>query len=266
MTTTLTRRTAAREEIARSMASRAHAFVVHYACEGFEKPDRRVTAIAARNLGSGATQSFEMSTMLRRAGVEPAKATPQELDQAEREMFKAFYAFVSSHLAATHWLHWNMRDSTFGFAALENRYRQLGGRPVKIPEALRVDLAARMIDLYGDNYAARDNRLRSLAERNRLVTKHLVDGAEQAAALERGDFEVVDRSLHNRVDLMYAVATKANEDTLKTEASLADRIGAAGGLVQWLKSNPVVLVCTIAAPVLTVVTGGWKVWTMLHGG
>ena len=65
---------------------------------------------------------------------------------------------------------------------------------------------------------------------------------------------------------MYAVATKANEDTLKTEASLADRIGAAGGLVQWLKSNPVVLVCTIAAPVLTVVTGGWKVWTMLHGG
>jgi hypothetical protein len=266
MTTTLLRRTAAREEIARAMASRIHAFVVHYACEGFEKPDRRVTAIAARNLGSGATQSFEMSTMLRRVGIDPVKATPLELDKAEREMFKAFYGFVSRHLSSTHWLHWNMRDSTFGFAALENRYRQLGGKPILIPEAFRVDLAARMIDIYGDNYAARDNRLRSLADRNHLVTKHLLDGAEQAAALQQGDFEVVDRSLHNRLDLMYAVATKANDNTLKTEATFADRIAAAGGLVPWLKSNPLILICTVVAPVLTVVTGGWKVWAMLHGG
>lgn len=265
MTTTLARRTAAREDIARAMSSRAHAFVVHYACEGFEKPNRRVTAVAARNLGSGVTKSFEMSTVLRQAGVDPAKATTQELDQAEREVLEGFYGFVRGHLASTYWLHWNMRDSTFGFAALENRCRQLGGVPAEIPDLFRLDLASRMIDLYGDNYAARDSRLRSLADRNGLVTKHLVDGAAQAAALDRGDLDVVDRSLHNRVDLLYAVATKANEGTLKTEAPLGDRVAAAGGVFQWLKNNPVVLACTIAAPVLTVLIASIKLWGMAHG-
>lgn len=265
MTTTLTRRKSAREEIGRAMSSRAHAFVVHYACEGFEKADRRVTAIAARNLGSGCTQSFEVSTMLRQAGVDPATASEKDLDRAELAALEAFYAFVRMHQAATYWLHWNMRDSTFGFAALENRCRLLGGAPVEIAEPFRVDLAAKMIDLYGDNYAARDNRLRSLADRNDLVTKHLVDGSDQAEALKRRDFGVVDRSLHNRIDLMYAVATKANEGTLKTQARLADRIGGAGGIVQWLKDNPLILACTLAAPVVTVLLGAIKFWGMFHG-
>ncbi len=49
MSTTPERRKAARDDIARALKFRRHAYVVHYACEGFEVPARRVTAIAARN-------------------------------------------------------------------------------------------------------------------------------------------------------------------------------------------------------------------------
>ena len=130
MTTTPARRKAAREDIGRAMHSRAHAYVLHYACGGFESPDRRITAIAARNLGTGTTQSFELDTALRRAGCDPLSATSQDLDRAEKAILDAFYDFVAHNLNGTYWLHWNMRNATFGFLALENRHRLLGGHPL----------------------------------------------------------------------------------------------------------------------------------------
>lgn len=53
-------------------------------------------------------------------------------------MLKGFYDFVEPHRHCN-WLHWSMRDINFGFAALGRRYRVLGGIPVGIPEAQRVD-------------------------------------------------------------------------------------------------------------------------------
>ena len=265
MTTTPARRKAAREDIGRAMHSRAHAYVLHYACGGFESPDRRITAIAARNLGTGTTQSFELDTALRRAGCDPLSATSQDLDRAEKAILDAFYDFVAHNLTGTYWLHWNMRNATFGFLALENRHRLLGGHPLGIPDAQRVDLAARMVDLYGDSYAAIENRLRSLASRNGLAMSHLIDGADQAAALERRDFATVDRSLLNRVDLMYAIATKANEGTLKTHAGAFDGLGGHGGAITWVKEHPVVAACAAAAPVFAAVIGAVKLWGLFSG-
>jgi len=265
MTTTPARRKAAREDIGRALHSRSHAYVLHYACEGFETPDRRITAVAARNLGTGVTQSFELETALRRAGRDPLTATAQDLDQAEKAVLDAFYDFAAHNLNGTYWLHWNMRNATFGFLALENRHRLLGGQPVAIPDAQRLDLAARMVDLYGDGYAEIENRLRSLASRNGLAMKHLIDGADQAAALARRDFAAVDRSLLNRVDLMYAIATKANEGTLKTHAGLFDGLGGLGGAIAWIKGHPVVAACAAMAPVFGAIIGAAKLWGLVQG-
>jgi hypothetical protein len=52
------------------------------------------------------------------------------------------------------------------------------GSPWPSPTRQRVDLAARMIDLYGDAYAATNNRLRSVAARNGLSMNRLIDGAD----------------------------------------------------------------------------------------
>ena len=265
MTTTLARRRLARDDIARAFKSRQHAWVLHYACQGFDTSDRRITGVAARNLGDGATRSFSIDTELRRIGVDPALATPGELDRAERSLLFAFYEFVSRNLNGVFWLHWNMRNATFGFLALENRFRLLGGTPVEVPESQRIDLAARMIDLYGDDYAAPENRLRALAERNRLVLRDLLDGADQAQALIHHDYAKVDRSLLVRIDLIYAVAIKANEGTLKTDAGPFDHLGGLAGVIPWLKEHPVVLACTIIAPVSGAVFGVAKLWGLLTG-
>jgi hypothetical protein len=264
MNATLDRRQAARDEIGRAMASRHHAFVIHYVGATFASSERRVTAIAARNLGTGITESFELESELRRLALEPLTASIEQLDHAERKMFDRFYAFVRAH-QNHYWLHWNMRNSVFGFAALAGRQKALGGRVATIPDQYRVDLADRMIDLHGDSYADPTNRLRSLAVTNGIALPHLIDGPEQGAALERRDFGAGTRSLANRVDVMYVVAIRANEGTLKTKAKFRDRVAAAGGLVKWAKEHPVAIAFAIAAPVISVVVGGLKLWSWLHG-
>jgi hypothetical protein len=264
MTTSPERRAAARDELGRAMTSRRHALVVHYACESFEKPGRRVTAIAARNLGTGATTSFELENELRCAGTDPAQACDAELDRHERKMLDSFYAFVRQH-PDHYWLHWNMRDTTFGFPALLNRQKALGGRAAPIAEHYRIDLASRIVDLYGDNYADPKRRLVDLAAHNGLALTHIIDGKVQAERLDSRDFASVTRSMLNRLDILYAVAIKANEGTLKTRAPWHDRMAAAGGALRLAKEHPLVLAFMILAPVVSVAAGGLRIWNFLYG-
>jgi hypothetical protein len=263
MTTTPERRNTARDELGRAMASRRHALVVHYACEGFEKVNRRITAIAVRNLGTGATACFELEAELRSAGLDPTHASDAELDRHERKMLDSFYGFVRQH-RDHYWLHWNMRDTTFGFPSLQNRQKALGGRSVPIAEEHRFDLALRMVDIYGDNYADPKRRLSDLAGYNGLAMTHLIQGSAQAESLENRDFASVTRSLLNRLDILYAVAIKANEGTLKTRAPWRDRMVAAGGAMKLVREHPLVVMFVILAPIVTVAAGGLRIWSMLH--
>ena len=136
--------------------------MLHYVGVKFEAADPRITAIAARNLGTGSTACFEIEQELRKQGLDPLAATPAQLDAAERRMLDTFSAFVRTR-RNDFWLHWNMRNSLFGFAALENRHKALGGRPATIPEQNRVDLADRLGDIYGASYAPATERLRTHA-------------------------------------------------------------------------------------------------------
>lgn len=264
MTTTPERRKIARDEIARALESRRHAFAIHYAGANFAAAERRVVAIVARNLGTGVTYCFELESELRRLGHNPTQSTIDELNLAERKMFDAFYSFVREH-KHHYWLHWNMRNSLFGFLGMENRQRALGGKIVEIPEEYRIDLADRLIDLYGDRYAPAVNRLRGLAKRNGIPLPHLMDGIDQGRSVERHDYSAVTRSLLNRIDVMYIVAIKAKEGTLRTDAPWKDRVAGAGGLLKWAKEHPIILVCAIIAPVISLVLFGVRVWEWLQG-
>ncbi|WP_199560065.1 hypothetical protein [Sphingomonas psychrotolerans] len=249
-------------ELERALASRHHAFVLHYIGATFASAERRVTAVAARNMGTGVTHCFEVEAELRGAAIDPMAASAEQLDKAERRLLDAFYAFARAH--PNHfWLHWNMRNSVFGFLGLENRYRELGGYPAAIPDGYRLDLADRLADIHGDSYADTANRLRSLADINGIPLPHLVDGQPQGEALERREFGVGTRSLLNRIDVMYVVATRTLEGRLKTATTFRDRVATAGGWIKWAKGHPVAVGFAIAAPVITVVLGCIKLWVIL---
>jgi hypothetical protein len=52
-------------------------------------------------------------------------------------MLDGYFAFVEAHRDST-FIHWNMRDENYGFAALEHRYRVLGGVRLTILPLLHV--------------------------------------------------------------------------------------------------------------------------------
>jgi hypothetical protein len=121
-----------------------HSVIVHYSCESFyDREDNprspRITSIAVRNLDSGQTRSFSIHLVAERRGV--LDSIDQHYDALEREMLENFCEEVRVRQHCK-WIHWNMRDANYGFEALENRLRALGGTPVAaVPEASRHDLS-----------------------------------------------------------------------------------------------------------------------------
>lgn len=66
-------------------------------------------------------------------------------------MLKEFFEYAKTHIRSQ-WLHWNMRDINYGFAALEHRAQALGNSSVEIPDENRHDLARMFIAIYGVGY------------------------------------------------------------------------------------------------------------------
>src|SRR5215212_3562524 len=75
----------------------------------------------------------------------------EQYDTIENAMLAGFYQYVQDH-PDDHWLHWNMRDSNYGFPAIAHRFEVLRGTPALVPESRLFDLAEALPDIYGDDY------------------------------------------------------------------------------------------------------------------
>ena len=93
-----------------------------------------------------------------------------------------------------------MRDATFGFAALEHRFKHLGGKPWVISEGSRVDLSRLLLDIYGTDYIPHP-RLEKLATLNHMTTLHCLSGEDETKKFEEA--EVQGRAIVNLAKSRY---------------------------------------------------------------
>jgi len=132
----------------------ATALVVHYSCESFygktDGKTPRVTSIAVRNLASGQTDSFSIHQIAEERRITFDKIA-EHYDELERAMLDRYFEFLRTRQHCN-WIHWNMRDVNFGFAAIEHRFRVLGGNPIQVSEDRKFDLSRALVDLYGVQY------------------------------------------------------------------------------------------------------------------
>ena len=56
----------------------------------------------------------------------PLSNISEHYDCLEREMLQDFYRHLKNY-QQVQYLHWNRRDSNYGFQAIEHRFRVLGG-------------------------------------------------------------------------------------------------------------------------------------------
>jgi hypothetical protein len=197
------------------------ALVIHYSCESFydySKPtSRRVTSIAVRRGDSSQTKSFSLHLAAEKMGL--LDDIGGNLDRCEREMLDEFYQFVRDHHRAYTWIHWNMRDSNYGFEAIDHRYQVLGGDPLELNDDQKFDLSPLLIDIYGKEYTGHP-RIEWLVNANNIHRTAFLTGAEEAEAFAAGNFVAMHQSTLVKVQALSEIATLAAEQRLKTKSRI----------------------------------------------
>jgi len=198
----------------------ANIWVIHYSCESFyDRPNGaspRITSIAVRRLDSGQTLSFSIHQVAEERGV-PFDEIEAHYDDLEKRMLDAFYQHVSSHKGMKY-LHWNMRDINYGFAAIEHRHRVLKGKPNIIEDEKKVDLARLLIDIYGVSYIGHP-RLGNLLAKNSIKPLDFLTGPQEAEAFEKRNLVGLHQSTLRKVDVLANLAERAHARQLRTNTT-----------------------------------------------
>jgi hypothetical protein len=210
----------ARAVLGRLFADAANVWVIHYSCESFyDRTDGRsprITSIAVRRLDSGQTISFSIHQVAELKGIALDGITAH-YDALEREMLDAYSNHIGGHRGMKY-LHWNMRDINYGFAALEHRHRVLGGQQFVIPDENKFDLSRLLVDIYGVGYTGHP-RLTTILERNRIQPRDFLNGASEAEAFVQQNYVGLHQSTLRKVDMLANIAGRAFDRSLKTNTT-----------------------------------------------
>ena len=200
--------------------------VIHYSCEDFRERKNgttpRITSIATCNLENGQCKSFSIQ---RAAEINSKKheEISNHYDSLEKSMLDEFFDHIRQHQSSK-WIHWNMRDSVFGFEAIEHRYRVLGGEPAIVPEAQRYDLPRLLRTIYGDKYVC-NPKLHNLMKLNELTGLDFVAGEDEPILFNEGKYEKLQLSTLRKTKIIAELAKKAWANELRTESHWWSRFG-----------------------------------------
>ncbi len=193
------------------------------------------------------TNSFSIHLQAQFANLDFDNLSQMEYDMVELSMLTEFTNFVKDHPTAK-WIHWNMRDSNYGFLAINNRLRILNGQPYVIPDDLKFDFPRILQLIYTDNYEVNrpKGRLLNLAERNDITTVNAMTGQEEADAFDNKDYLKLHMSTLRKVDIIQVIINKAESNELIVNASNKQIYGLTiNGILTLVKDTPwLVVMCT----------------------
>lgn len=246
----------------------ATTLVIHYSCESFyDKADGktpRVTSLAVRNLASGQTDSFSIHQLAEEQHI-PFESISEHYDNLERQMLDRYFEFLRTRQHCN-WIHWNMRDVNYGFAAIEHRYRVLGGNPIQVSEDRKFDLSRALIDIYGVGYVGHP-RLENLIEFNKITARDFLTGKQEADAFESKEFVKLHQSTLRKADSLANIFERTSNKSLKTKATWAEQYGFTPAVIgEWLKEHWAVASIIALGGVLTFVLRAADAWTRFFGG
>ena len=238
------RQSVARSTLDEIFADVSNIWVIHYSCESFYDPPEgrspRITSIALRKLDSAQTVSFSIHKVAEIKGISLFDIS-KYYDCLEKEMLHNFYGHLKN-FQQMRFLHWNMRDSNYGFHAIEHRFRVLGGNNndlYPVDDKSKTDLARLLIDIYGSRYIGHP-RLEKLLEKNDISRLDFLAGSQEAEAFESKEFVDLHRSTLRKVDVIANIAGRAHNRSLKTNTSWWDMHGGRVTRVfNWIAEHPI---------------------------
>ena len=207
---------------------------VHYSCESFygddDRTSRRVTAIGVYTAGNNESRGFSIAETAEALGIDK-EDIEGNFEEIEKKILKDFYSMIDTTETAL-WLHWNMRDTYYGFRALDHRARVLGLSPTLIDDIKKVDLADVIHNLEGPAYIEHP-RLENLLQANGGLPRGFMSGKEEADAFENRAYVKLHASTLSKVRAIWKIAELAASGSLKTEASSWTRHGRRPSDIGW---------------------------------
>lgn len=222
-------------------------FIIHYSCESFitsHGKTPRVTSICIRNLKTSQVVSFSIHLQSQFKGLDFNNLSGNEYDAVEKEMLIEFSKFVKRHQHHK-WVHWNMRDSNYGFEAINNRIRILKGIPFEINDDLKFDFPRILGQIYTYGYEKNQpkGRLLNLASRNKISTDQSLTGQEEADAFTRKDYLPLHISTLKKVDIIESIIHRTENSDLKVNSTKRDIFGLTiPGIFSIVKETPWLLI------------------------
>jgi len=231
-------------------------FVIHYSCESFitnHGRTPRVTSICIKSLSTGQTKSFSIHLQAQFDGKDFNNLSDEEYDKLELNMLADFSIYVKSH-SGFKWIHWNMRDSNYGFEAINNRIKILQGETFEINDDRKYDFPKilGLIYTYGYEKNKPNGRLLNLADRNNISTINALTGGEEAKAFDEKKYLELHMSTLKKVDVIESIVHRVESDELKVNAYKKHIYGLTlPGIIALIKSTPwLLLVATVVGYLL----------------
>jgi hypothetical protein len=216
--------------------------IIHYSCESFVTSHGRtprVTSICTRYLGTAQTKSFSIHLQAQFDKKDFNNLSDADYDEIEKKMLDEFYEFAKKHKDFK-WIHWNMRDSNYGFEAIANRYRILGGDIFEIDADRRYDFPRILGKIYTYSYEKDkpDGKLLNLANRNNITTIDALKGIDESTAFDNKEYLKLHKSTLRKVDIIDSIIHRADKNELKVSAKKKHIYGLTiPGIIEIVKNN-----------------------------
>jgi len=225
------------------LENKSKAFIIHYSCESFitsHGNTPRVTSICIKNISTGQVKSFSIHLQAQFDNKDFKNITDQDYDSIEKNMLNAFSKYVSKHKSHK-WIHWNMRDSNYGFEAINNRIKILGGKQFEIEDDLKIDFPQVLGKIFTFGYEMNKpkGRLLNLAYRNKISQINALTGKEEAEAFDNKEYLKLHMSTLRKVDIINTIIGNLEDGTLKVKPSVKQIYGLTiQGIIEIIKSSP----------------------------
>lgn len=193
--------------------------IIHYSSqslydEGTEGLSPRITSIVIMHFATRQTTSFSVHSVADMMGI--AKDQVEACyNTIEKDMLGLFFAFMRDRLDSN-WVHWNMRNLTFGFEHLEHRSLCLGN---SAPPVLNVEHRLNLNDIFQERFGqeyVKNPKMKSLMMLNGDIPQGFLNGAQEAAAFKAKDFIRMHASTICKVEFFRHAILLAQKGKLKT--------------------------------------------------
>lgn len=226
--------------------------IVHYSCESFYGKAGyapRVTSIGILNRENNEAIVFSLHLSAQILKKDLVNLSSADLDEVEKYMLDEFSKYVQDHINYI-WVHWHMRSASYGFQAISNRYRILGGKEISVPDINKIDLPDVFGKLFTYGFEANEpnGQLLNLANRNKISTRDALPGADEAIAFENKEYLKLHMSTLRKVEIIDRLLTTYQSDKLKHNAKVVEIYDLSiPGIISLVKESLIL----------------WAIWTVL---